>query len=162
PIQAQTISIPMSDALSDLDFFPPDLLGHCLHIARRVNEAGGRALLVGRCLGDTILQHAPKDVDIEVHRLPAERLQPLLAEDYRVDLVGKAFGVLKLKGVEIDVSLPRRESKTGTGHKAFHIESDPHMRPFDAAERRDFTINAIAWDPLSGELIDPFNGQSDL
>ena len=74
----------------------------------------------------------------------------------RVEPVGQAFPVYKLG--DIDVALPRRESKTGRGHKGFTVEGDPSM-PFDeAARRRDFTINAIGWDPLTDEYLDPFDG----
>src|SRR6185503_78226 len=63
---------------------------------------------------------------------------------------------------EIDVALPRRESKKGRGHKGFEVRGDPSMSIPDAARRRDFTINAIAWDPLSDEYEDPFDGRADL
>ncbi|MGE9293214.1 MAG: CCA tRNA nucleotidyltransferase, partial [Puniceicoccales bacterium] len=76
--------------------------------------------------------------------------------------VGRAFGVFKLRGLELDVSLPRRESKQGAGHRGFAVTGDPHMSPLEAASRRDFTINALSWDPLADELIDPFNGRADL
>ena len=73
---------------------------------------------------------------------------------------GQAFPVYKLG--DVDVALPRRESKTGRGHKGFTVEGDPSM-PFDeAARRRDFTINAIGWDPLTDEYLDPFHGRKDL
>jgi len=76
--------------------------------------------------------------------------------------VGESFGVIRLRNLPIDVSLPRRESKRGLGHRGFEIESDPQMDPRDAASRRDFTINAIALDPESGRIFDPFDGVADL
>src|SRR5690606_25094854 len=78
----------------------------------------------------------------------------------RVDTVGESFTVFKVAG--LDVSLPRRESKTGRGHRAFRVEGDPHLSLADAARRRDFTINAMSRDPLTGELVDPFGGAADL
>ena len=60
----------------------------------------------------------------------------------------------------IDVALPRRESKAGRGHKGFAVEGDPSMSLAEAARRRDFTINAIAWDPLTDEYLDPFDGRA--
>ena len=84
----------------------------------------------------------------------------VLKELGRVEPVGQAFPVFKLGAV--DVALPRRESKIGRGHKAFAVEGDPFMSVEDAARRRDFTINAVAWDPLTGEYVDPFNGRADL
>jgi tRNA nucleotidyltransferase (CCA-adding enzyme) len=75
--------------------------------------------------------------------------------------VGEAFTVYKL-GSDLDVSLPRRERKTGRGHRAFVIDGDPTMSVEDATRRRDFTVNAILRDPLTDELIDPFHGLNDL
>jgi tRNA nucleotidyltransferase (CCA-adding enzyme) len=64
--------------------------------------------------------------------------------------------------LEIDVSIPRRESKSGKGHRGFVIQGDPYMTFAEAARRRDFTINAILQDPLTDETIDPFGGVADL
>ncbi len=125
-------------------------------------EPGGRALLVGGCIRDAALGRPAKDIDIEVYGVAPERLTQLLAARFRIDLVGAAFGVIKLHGVPIDVSLPRRESKAGLGHKGFEIHSDPHLSYEQAAARRDFTLNAMALDPLTGELLDPFHGMHDL
>ena len=88
------------------------------------------------------------------------RLRGLLEPFGRVDTVGESFTVYKVAG--LDVSLPRRESKTGRGHKGFAVEGDPHLSIEDAARRRDFTINAIARDPLTGAILDPFDGRADL
>jgi tRNA nucleotidyltransferase (CCA-adding enzyme) len=77
-----------------------------------------------------------------------------------VEPVGQAFPVFKLG--TIDVALPRRESKTGRGHKGFTVHGDPFMTIEEAARRRDFTINAISWDPLTGEYLDPCRGRDDL
>jgi len=129
-------------------------------IAEGVRDRGGRALLVGGCVRDDILGRAPKDLDLEVFGIPASDLQGLLQQFGRVDLVGESFAVYKVGG--LDVALPRRESKSGRGHKGFVIEGDPDLSYADAARRRDFTINAISRDPLTGELIDPFNGRADL
>src|SRR5882672_2529427 len=101
-----------------------------------------------------------KDLDLEVYGLPADRLKELLSAFGTVNTVGESFTVYKVAGV--DVSLPRRESRTGRGHKAFAVIGDPSL-PFDeAARRRDFTVNAIAWDPLTAEYLDPFNGRGDI
>jgi len=129
-------------------------------IAEGVRDRGGRALLVGGCVRDDILGRAPKDLDLEVFGIPASDLQGLLQQFGRVDLVGESFAVYKVGG--LDVALPRRESKSGRGHKGFVIEGDPDLSYADAARRRDFTINAISRDPLTGELIDPFGGRADL
>ena len=97
---------------------------------------------------------------MEVFGIPQDQLAALLAELGRVEPVGQAFPVYKLGA--IDVALPRRESKTGRGHKGFAVHGDPHMPLDEAARRRDFTINAVSWDPLTGEYIDPFDGRRDL
>ncbi|HEX9997586.1 MAG TPA: hypothetical protein VGB45_10610 [Abditibacterium sp.] len=137
-------------------------------IARAVAEKSGRALLVGGYVRDELLGIVPKDADIEVYGLEAEILRETLSTLGRVGCVGESFRVYKLvwhsrgERYEIDVSLPRRDKKTGDGHKGFEVEGDPFASFEDAARRRDFTLNAILKDPLSGEIIDPFGGQNDL
>ena len=136
------------------------VLDLAIAIARAVRDEGGRALAVGGWVRDELLGRASKDLDIEVFGIPAGELRPLLERFGRVDAVGESFTVYKLGN--IDVSLPRRESKTGRGHKGFTVEGDPNLSIEEAARRRDFTINAISRDPLTGELVDPFGGQQDL
>jgi tRNA nucleotidyltransferase (CCA-adding enzyme) len=129
-------------------------------IARRVRDAGGRALVVGGWVRDKLMGRPSKDLDLEVYGLPADRLKELLGAFGTVNTVGESFTVYKVAGV--DVALPRRESKTGRGHRAFEVSGDPYLSFEDAARRRDFTVNAIAWDPLTDEYIDPFEGREDL
>lgn len=129
-------------------------------IAHAVREAGGRALIVGGWVRDRLLERDSKDIDIEVFGVPADRLRDLLSRLGRVEAVGESFQVYKVLG--IDVSLPRRESKSGRGHRGFVTAGDPSMSVEEAARRRDFTINAISWDPLTGEYLDPFAGRADL
>lgn len=131
-----------------------------LAIARAVAGAGGRALVVGGWVRDRLLGLDSADVDLEAYGLESAGLRRVLERFGRVDAVGEAFTVYKVAG--IDVSLPRRESKVGRGHRAFEVHGDPHMRPEDAARRRDFTINAMMLDPLTGELLDPYAGRADL
>jgi len=133
-----------------------------LAIAEAIRKAGGRAVIVGGAVRDALLGAPSKDIDLEVFGLPADELEQLLSARYRISQVGKSFGVFLVKGLDIDVALPRRERKTGAGHKAFAIEGDPDMTFAEAAARRDFTLNAISWDPLTGELIDPSGGRADL
>jgi tRNA nucleotidyltransferase (CCA-adding enzyme) len=142
-----------------------------LEIVRRVAEAaeaaGGRALVVGGWVRDRLRGQPSKDVDIEVFGVPQDRLPALLAPLGRVEPVGQSFPVYKLvppDGVagEIDVALPRHESKRSRGHKGFEVHGDPTMSVADAARRRDFTINAIFWDPLTDTYEDPFDGRDDL
>ena len=130
-------------------------------LARAVRDEGGRALLVGGCVRDALMGNEPKDWDLEVYELAPERLREILDRFGPVNVVGEAFTVYKL-GPDLDVSIPRRERKSGRGHRGFVIEGDPGMSIADAARRRDFTINAILMDPLTGELIDPFGGRADI
>ncbi|MBW3636681.1 MAG: hypothetical protein KY445_09495 [Armatimonadetes bacterium] len=137
-------------------------------IAHAVADKGGRALLVGGYVRDQLLGIVPKDADIEVYGLQAPILREVLMRLGRVDCVGESFRVYKLvwhksgERFELDVSLPRRDKKVGAGHKGFQVEGDPFASVEDAARRRDFTLNAILQDPLSGEILDPFGGREDL
>ena len=132
-----------------------------IDLSLAVREAGGRALLVGGCVRDKLMGLEPKDWDLEVYGLAPERLRELLDQFGPVNVVGEAFTVYKLRP-DLDVSIPRRERKSGRGHRGFVIEGDPSMSFADAARRRDFTINAILEDPLTGEIIDPFDGRRDI
>ena len=130
-------------------------------LANAVRDAQGRALLVGGCVRDMLMGAAPKDWDLEVYGLESAKLRQVLDRFGKVNVVGEAFSVYKLDR-EIDVSIPRRDRKSGTGHRGFVIEGDPEMSPAEAASRRDFTINAIMQDPLTAEMIDPHHGRQDL
>ena len=131
-------------------------------VAESVRQAGGRALLVGGCVRDRLLGLDPKDFDIECFGISSADLQRVLAERFELDLVGVSFGVIKLHHHDIDVALPRRETKLGLGHRAFEMEYDPSLTIAEASARRDFTVNAIYQDPLTDEIIDPWNGRVDL
>jgi tRNA nucleotidyltransferase (CCA-adding enzyme) len=131
-----------------------------LALARAVPAGGGRALNVGGWVRDHRLGRSSKDLDIEVFGLPAPELRALVSQFGRVDTVGESFTVFKIEG--IDVSLPRRESKVARGHKGFIVEGDPLLSLMEEARRRDFTINAMSFDPLTNEIIDPFGGRRDL
>jgi len=133
-------------------------------IFNAINRSGGNPLLVGGAVRDFILGIPPKDLDVEVYNLPADTLVSILEGFGKVDLVGKSFGVIKLtlpSGEDFDFSLPRRENKTGAGHRGFMVAADPGMTPREAAARRDFTWNALAMTP-QGEIMDFFGGVSDL
>lgn len=126
-----------------------------------------RAFLVGGSVRDLLMKLEPKDVDIEIFGVPAERLQELLETLFpgRVHDVGRAFGILKVHlshGLDFDVAIPRTESKIAPGHRGFAVQTNPYLSFAEAARRRDFTMNAISLDPLTGELVDPWNGQQDI
>jgi tRNA nucleotidyltransferase (CCA-adding enzyme) len=129
-------------------------------IATAVRDAGGRALVVGGWVRDRLLGIAATNVDLEVFGLPGDRLRQLLESLGRVEAVGESFQVYKIG--DIDVSLPRRDSKAGRGHRGFIVTGDPDMSIVEAARRRDFTVNAISWDPLTDEYFDPCDGRGDL
>jgi tRNA nucleotidyltransferase (CCA-adding enzyme) len=138
---------------------PPPLLA-----AMQALRAIGRPRLVGGCVRDWLLGLEPKDFDVEVPGVTFEQLHRVLSPFGSTDVVGRSFGVIKLRveNVEYDFSLPRRESKTGAGHRGFVVEPEPDLTDADAAARRDFTVNAIAYDPFAATLIDPHNGEHDL
>jgi tRNA nucleotidyltransferase (CCA-adding enzyme) len=137
-----------------------DPLQQATAIAQLMRDHGGRAFIVGGYVRDKLLGRSSPEIDIEVFGVPEETLRALLERIGRVEAVGQHFAVYKLGS--IDVALPRRESKIGRGHKAFAVTGDPFMPYEEAARRRDFTVNAISWDPLTDEYIDPFNGRNDL
>src|SRR5689334_24469137 len=125
----------------------PPLLDQIVH---ELDTAGYRALVVGGAVRDALLGNDPKDFDIEVYGVAYDQLAGILARHGRVDLVGKSFGVVKLNsgGHEYDFSVPRRDSKSGLGHRDFQTTFDAGISPREAASRRDFTINAMAYDPV--------------
>ncbi len=131
-------------------------------IAELIRQNGGRTLLVGGCVRDAILGIENKDFDLEVYGLSAEQIRQTVGAEFPLDLVGVCFGVFKVHHFDIDIALPRIENKTGAGHRGFMIETVPDLSYADAAARRDFTVNAIMRDPLTDEIIDPWNGQRDL
>ncbi len=139
----------------------PDSLREPLNALR----VRGRPRLVGGCVRDELLGLEPKDFDVEVGGVDFEQLQSALAPFGATDVIGRSFGVIKLRtrdGHDYDFSLPRRESKTGAGHRGFAVHPDPSHSDAEAALRRDFTLNAISWDPFEDRLIDPLGGEADL
>jgi tRNA nucleotidyltransferase (CCA-adding enzyme) len=133
-----------------------------LAICRAVREAGGRALFVGGWVRDRLRGVDSKDIDVEVFGLELPRVSELLGRFGAVIEVGRAFGVLRVKGLDVDFALPRRDSKVGSGHRGFEVACDPGLDYATAARRRDLTINSISFDPLSEEVIDPHGGRRDL
>jgi tRNA nucleotidyltransferase (CCA-adding enzyme) len=151
---------------------PP--LDAVLRLAREVRalppvraDRAPRALLVGGFVRDALLGRGTTDADVEVYGVSRDRLEALIVSMFpgRVNTVGRAFGIMKVNlaaGIDLDVALPRSDSKTGAGHRGFVVHGDPFLEFPDASRRRDFTVNAIACDPLSGELLDAHGGLDDL
>lgn len=130
-------------------------------LAKTLAERGGRAMLVGGCVRDELMSVESTEWDLEVYGIEPEKLRDVLGSFGEVNAVGEAFTVYKL-GVDLDISIPRRERKTSRGHTGFVVEGDPEMSFEEASSRRDFTVNAILKDPLTGEIVDPFNGREDI
>jgi tRNA nucleotidyltransferase (CCA-adding enzyme) len=130
-------------------------------LAQTIKEQGGRAMLVGGCVRDFLMGVKPTDWDLEIYGIDPEKLRKILDSFGKVDAVGEAFTVYKI-GHDLDVALPRREKKVGRGHKGFVIEGDKDMSFAEAAKRRDFTINAILQDALTGEIVDIYGGREDI
>lgn len=133
-----------------------------IQIAKKVKEVGGIAYFVGGYVRDSILDIPNKDIDIEIHGIKPEILKNILSELGDIQTIGNAFGIYNLKGYDLDIALPRKERCIGTGHKDFEVYVDPYIGTHAAARRRDFTINALMKNILTGEIIDEFNGLNDL
>jgi tRNA nucleotidyltransferase (CCA-adding enzyme) len=130
-----------------------------------IRSIGGRPMLVGGCVRDTLLGIPVKDTDVEVYGVAdPDKLAAALAGTGKVTEAGKSFGVFKVRAgsTEVDVSLPRRESKTGAGHRGFTVIPDGDLGFAEASARRDFTVNAIMYDPATEELVDCHGGLADL
>jgi len=142
-------------------------LPHGVESAVRTARRVGNPLIVGGAVRDAALGVTPKDVDIEVHGVDIDTLaQRYRSDGFSVDEVGRQFGVLKISKpgtlIDLDVSVPRRENKISAGHRGFAVVTDPELTVTEAAARRDFSINAMLYDPHRKLLIDPFGGLSDL
>ena len=133
-----------------------------IKIAELVKEKGGRTFYVGGYVRDLFLGIENKDIDIEVHGVDDKTLKEILNKVGKPLEYGKSFGIYSLANTNIDIALPRTETKIGEGHRDFDIKVDPYISLTDAASRRDFTINSMMIDVLTNELIDPFNGKQDL
>ncbi|WP_455542082.1 CCA tRNA nucleotidyltransferase [Intestinibacter sp.] len=131
-------------------------------IATKVSDMGGRTFLVGGYVRDEILGIETKDIDIEVHGIEVDTLVNILESIGDVQKIGASFGVFNLKGYDIDIAMPRKEKSSGNGHKDFEIYVDSFIGYKEAAIRRDFTMNSLMKDVLTGEVIDSFGGIEDL
>lgn len=140
---------------------PPDFLD----LVRHLGEHGGKAYLVGGFVRDALVGKEPKDLDIELFHMEPAKLEEVLKKVGPYKSVGQSFGVYKVNlphSGEIDIALPRRETKTGRGYTGFNVDVDPHLPLDRAAARRDFTVNSIMIDPLTGQIVDHYNGAADL
>ncbi|MBQ9413792.1 MAG: HD domain-containing protein [Clostridia bacterium] len=131
-------------------------------LADAVSAVGGRTFFVGGVVRDRLMGKNSDDVDVEVHGVDLPTLEAILDTLGERIAIGKSFGILGLRHIGLDIALPRSETATGRGHKDFDIQIDPWIGPENAARRRDFTINAMMQDVLTGEILDFFGGQADL
>ena len=131
-------------------------------IAEAVKKKGGCAYFVGGYVRDLLCGVQGKDIDVEIHGLTPDELKEVLDSlGKRMD-IGESFGIFGLRGYHLDIAMPRRETCRGSGHRDFDIFVDPHIGTEGAARRRDFTINAMMQNVLTGEIIDHFGGKEDL
>lgn len=153
PIILEAVEV-LAKAIAEL---PPD---------ERYAPTAPRALLVGGFVRDVFLEREAKDADVEVYGVAPDKLEEMVRELFsQVESVGSSFGILKVRlaeDYELDIGVPRKEAKVGPGHRGFSVETDPGLSLRDAARRRDFTVNAIAIDPLSGATHDPYGGLDDI
>lgn len=116
------------------------------NIAQKVKEFGGRAYFVGGYVRDSVMGLANKDIDIEIHGLEIESLAEILDSLGEVMRMGASFEILKLRHYDLDIALP----------------VDIYGGEYKAALRRDFTVNALMQDILTGEILDFFGGLNDI
>ncbi len=140
----------------------PDDMQMAAEIAKLVDRNGGRTFLVGGFVRDRVMGRENKDIDIEIHGITVEQLESILAELGDQTEMGASFGIFGLRGYDIDIAMPRKEEATGRGHRDFRVDIDPFLGTYKAAVRRDFTINAMMQDVLTGEIVDHFDGQEDI
>ncbi len=131
-------------------------------LARMIAEEGGRTFFVGGYVRDLLMKRENKDIDIEVHGIPVEKLEEILGRAGYLTEMGASFGVFGLKGYDLDIAMPRKEEAIGRGHKDFKVDVAPYLGTEKAAVRRDFTMNALMQDVLTGEIVDHFGGMEDL
>jgi tRNA nucleotidyltransferase/poly(A) polymerase len=131
-------------------------------VARSVEKIGGTMYFVGGFVRDRKIGKDSKDIDVEIHGITEEQLVEVLSQFGNVDKIGASFGVYLIKGVDIDFALPRVERQTGVLHTDFDVTVNPFIGTYEASKRRDFTMNALMENVLTGELIDHFGGMEDI
>lgn len=134
---------------------------------RSLLDAGAEIYEVGGPVRDQLMGRAVKDRDFLIRHLSVNQIKKILEPFGQVTLAGKSFGVIKFtahneKNLVVDFALPRKEKSIGVGHKDFDVDFDPELTVAEDLGRRDFTVNAMAKEILSGKIIDPYDGQTDL
>jgi len=131
-------------------------------IIRTINTSNGHCFIVGGFVRDQVMGRINKDVDVEVFGMSVNQVAEVCSRFGTTDMVGQRFGVVSVHGCEAQFSVPRRDNRMGVGHQAFSMEFDPDMTIREAAERRDFTMNSMSIDTMTGEIVDPFGGRDDI
>lgn len=134
-------------------------------LLKELSIKGAKTYYVGGCVRDEVLGKTNKDIDIEIHFITEDEFISVAKSlGIKIDFVGKSFGVYKalMDGTEFDFSFPRTEKQIGEKHTDFEIVVDPFIGEAKAAERRDFTINALMKDTQTGKILDFFGGMKDL
>ena len=131
-------------------------------IARLAADKGGRAYYVGGCVRDALIGIESGDVDVEIHGVSKDELEAIIDSVGTRLEYGKSFGIYSIAGSSLDIAMPRRERAIGSGHRSFDIEVDASLGERTAAERRDFTVNALMQDVLTGKILDFFGGTDDI
>lgn len=127
-----------------------------------IHHHGGTVYYVGGTVRDELLDRPNKDIDVEIHDISVEQTTKVLSKYGKVDNIGAAFGILMLKGLDVDFAFPRSEQLNGDKHTDFDVTVDPYLPVDKAAKRRDFTMNAIMKNAHTGEIIDPYDGLTDI
>lgn len=133
-----------------------------MRIANDIHLEGGDVYFVGGYVRDKLLGLDNKDIDVEIHNISVDKVKRILSRYGSVDIVGASFGVLMLKGLDIDFAFPRTESRTGNKHTDFEILVNPYLGLEEASKRRDFTMNSIMQNVITGEYVDLHGGIADI
>ncbi len=136
-------------------------MGDCVdwvfELASKISDAGGRLYLVGGAVRDFLMNRVPHDFDFCVTGIDIKDFQKLVPD---AKARGKCFPVFDYHGCEF--AFARQEVKRSTGHKGFEMICNKSISIIEDLKRRDITLNSIAIDVLSKEIIDPFNGKNDI
>lgn len=131
-------------------------------VAKDVDKLGGKVFYVGGYVRDKFLHKVNKDIDVEVYGLTLDDLKKVLGKYGYISEVGASFGILMVKGYDVDFSLPRTENSTGNKHTDFEVNINHKLSVKDATRRRDFTINALLQDVLTTKYVDLYGGMQDI
>lgn len=138
-------------------------LSMSVKIAEKTAEKGGCCYYVGGFVRDRILGKENKDIDIEVHGITPQELAGILDNlGNRIEM-GASFGIFGLRGYDLDIAMPRKAAALRSEEqKEFSRLADPFIGTYEAARRRDLTMNALMQNILTGEILDHFGGVEDI